>query len=95
MDPKSINLFLVLDTEESEPEGSLLANPPLERCDTLVTIRPVAFQMKKEEEEKEREKKEENKNRESQDIMEPVRISTAQRKPSHCPADSLRLIRRL
>lgn len=27
MDPKSINLFLVLDTEESEPEGSLLANP--------------------------------------------------------------------
>ena len=40
-----------------------------------------------------REKKEKRKG--TEDIMEPVRISTVQRKPSHCPADSLRLIRRL
>lgn len=68
MDPKSINLFLVLDTEESEPEGSLLANPPLERCDTLVTIRPVAFQMKKEKEEEEGREEKKKKRKETENL---------------------------
>lgn len=42
---------------------------PLERCDTLVTIRPVAFQMKKEKEERREEKKKKRKETENLKIL--------------------------